>query len=67
MANQLHANQQLNVTDHLDASNNTSRLIMQDDGTLVLMAASGVAAETFCSTQRVTHVIMQGNVNELWQ
>ena len=65
MANQLHANQQLNVTDHLDASNNTSRLIMQDDGNLVLYRSDEGRPIWASNTHRkpVNHAIMQGDGN----
>jgi hypothetical protein len=65
MANQLHANQQLNVNDHLDASDKTSRLIMQNDGNLVLYRSDDGRPIWASNTYRkpVNHAIMQGDGN----
>jgi hypothetical protein len=65
MANQLTANQQLNVNDHLDPPNGTTRLIMQGDGNLVLYRQDdGVALwSTGTWNTPANHAIMQTDGN----
>jgi hypothetical protein len=64
MANQLHANQQLNVNDHLDPANNKTHLIMQSDGNLVLYRSDGHPLWATNTWGRpVNHAILQSDGN----
>ena len=65
MTNQLTANQQLNVNDHLEPSNNTTHLIMQGDGNLVLYRSDNGRALWATNTwsSPVNHAVMQGDGN----
>jgi hypothetical protein len=65
MADRLTANEQLNVNDHLDPPNGTTRLIMQGDGNLVLYNNRNGKALWASNTWNtpVSHAIMQGDGN----
>ena len=65
MAAQLNANQQLSVNDTLIPDNKKTKLIMQDDGNLVLYRIDGDVALWASSTagHPVTRAVMQGDGN----
>lgn len=65
MPNQLLANQQLNINDHLDPSDNECHLIMQSDGNLVLYRNDNGRALWASNTwgKPVNHAIMQTDGN----
>lgn len=65
MTSQLNANQQLNTNDVLVPGNNTTKLIMQADGNLVLYRNDNSVALWSTSTwgKPVTHAIMQSDGN----